>query len=149
TERAEILAALAGTRNLVALTGDIHAFYASEIHVDPSEIQDDPVCVEYVCAGISSSPVQEIAQGVVDSSDAFIPLKNLVPQFDTILANTSPEYKYVASLAHGVAVVEVHADTEITVEFIQIDDVKSKDWDGTVSRKKFRTASGTPRIETM
>ena len=34
TERAEILGALKDVENLVVVTGDIHAFYASELHVD-------------------------------------------------------------------------------------------------------------------
>ncbi len=146
TERREILEAVAGVRNIVALTGDIHAFYAAEIHLDPDDTTDKAVAVEYVTAGISSSPVQEIAQGVVDSSTAFKPLQPLVPQFDAILLDTSPEYKYALSNGHGVGIVEVNGDVDITVTFLQINDVKSADWDGEVTRVSFTTKSGQSKV---
>lgn len=149
TERAEILAALAPVTNVVALTGDIHAFYAAEIHLDPDVLTDTPTMVEYVTAGISSSPVQEIAQGVVDSSDAFAPLAPLVPQFDTILTQTSEEYRYAKSQIHGVSIVEVDGDAEIRVTFLQIADVKSAEWDGEVTKVSFRTVAGTNTVETL
>jgi len=148
SERREILEELAGLNNLVALTGDIHAFYAAEIHVDPDDVSDDPVMVEYVTAGISSSPVQEIAQGVVESSPLLEALTDLVPQFDTILQATSPEYIYAKSLIHGVSIVEVEAG-EMRVHFLQIADVKTKEWDGSVEKVSFRTVSGTSRVESL
>ncbi len=148
SERAEILQALSGVSNVVALTGDIHAFYAAEIHLDPDVLTDEPVMVEYVTAGISSSPVQEIAQGVVDSSGAFEPLSDLVPQFDTILTATSPEYIYANSNIHGVAFVEVSA-AELAVTFFEIADVKQEDWDGSVQKRSFRTVAGTNRVEAL
>jgi alkaline phosphatase D len=147
SERAEILTALAGVQNLVALTGDIHAFYAGEVHVDFDNPGAEPVAVEYVTAGISSSPVQEITQNVVDNNEALkaYGLADLVPQFDSILTSSSPHYKYASSLAHGISVIDVTA-AEITVTFLEIADVKTKDWDGTVGRKTFKTTSGSNRI---
>jgi alkaline phosphatase D len=145
TERREILEALAGTPNVVALTGDIHAFYAAEIHVDPDDLADEPVLVEFITAGISSSPVQEIAATVVAGDPAFEPLADLVPQFDTVLQATSPEYKYARSNAHGVAIVEVDAD-ELAVEFLEISDVKSAEWDGAITRTKLKTVAGSNRV---
>jgi alkaline phosphatase D len=146
TERKEILTALNGTRNVVALTGDIHAFYACEIHVDPDAIAGAPALVEYVTAGISSSPAQEITQGTVDSNPAFSTLAGLVPMFDQILTDTSPEYKYASSLGHGVAIVDVDGDVELRVTFLQIADVKSATWDGSVGRVSFKTVSGTSAV---
>lgn len=146
SERSEILNAINGTRNVVALTGDIHAFYACEIHVDPDAITGTPALVEYVTAGISSSPAQEITQGVVDSNPAFATLAGLVPMFDPILTATSPEYKYANSLSHGLAIVDVDGDTELRVTFLQIADVKKAEWDGSLTRKSFKTVSGSNTV---
>ncbi len=145
TERKTILDAIAGTSNVVAVTGDIHAFYASEVHADPGDTTTEPVLVEYVTAGISSSPAQEIVETVVNSSSAFEALIPLVPMFDEVMKGTSPEYKYADSLAHGIAIADVSAD-EFAVEFIRIGDVTVKDWDGKVERKKFKTVAGSARV---
>lgn len=149
SERREILEAFAaaGTTNIVALTGDIHAFYAAEIHVDPDDLTDKPVLVEFVTAGISSSPAQEITQNVVDSNSSFAELAGLVPQFDTILTDTSPEYKYANSLSHGISIVEVRGNTELEVTFLQIADVKSEQWDEKLERVVWKTKSGQSTLE--
>ena len=149
TERAEILNELSGVTNLVAITGDIHAFYAGELYVDFDNPTPTPMAVEYVTAGISSSPAQEITENTVNSSDALknFGLGDLVPQFDTILTSTSPHYKYAKSLSHGIAIMEVDGDKEVRVTFVQIADVKSPTWDGTAERVKFRTASGSNTVE--
>ncbi len=149
TERAEILNAIAGTPNMVALTGDIHAFYAAEIHADPDVLTGDPLMVEYVTAGISSSPVQQIAATVVEGNPAFADLAALVPQFDEILQATSGEYKYANSNTHGVAIVDIDAAAEFKVTFLQIADVKTEDWDGKVTRKSFRTVAGSNKVEAL
>jgi alkaline phosphatase D len=148
TERAEILGALSGVKNLVVLTGDIHAFYAAELQVDFDK-PAAPVAVEYVCAGISSAPVQEITESVVaqlDASGSF-GLKDLVPQFDQVISAASPAYKYTKSSTHGIAVVDVDSDKEIRVTFVQIADVKSKSWDGKATRVKLKTVSGSNTVE--
>lgn len=149
TERTEILEQLANVENLVALTGDIHAFYAAELHVDFDNPGPKPIGVEYVTAGISSSPVQEITAVAVlslDPSGSF-GLADLVPQFDQILTSTSPHYKYANSAAHGVSVIEVDKKKEIRVHFFHIADVKTESWDGTFERVSFRTASGSNVVE--
>lgn len=148
SERREILEAIAGEKNVVALTGDIHAFYAAEIHVDPDVLDDEPVMVEYVTAGISSSPAQEITANVVAGNPLFESLADLVPQFDEILRATSLEYKYAKSQSHGVTIVEVSAE-EIVVEFLQIADVKTKEWNGKVDRVVHRTVAGSSRVEAL
>jgi alkaline phosphatase D len=147
SERAEILSALAGVENLVALTGDIHAFYAGELQID-FDSPAAPIGVEYVTAGISSSPAQEIAQNTVDNNELLkaLGLGELVPNFDEILRNTNPHYKYAKSLTHGIAIVDVEASV-INVSFVQISEVKSKDWNGSFERVELRTASGSNRVE--
>ncbi len=146
TERREILEALEGTPNVVAVTGDIHAFYAAEIYVDPDTRDGDPVLVEYTTAGISSSPAQEITQGVVDSNGAFMLLAELVPRFDEILLASSPEYRFANSLGHGIAIATV-TEGAFDVTYLQIADVKEEEWDGEVERVSFRTEAGTASVE--
>lgn len=148
SERKDILEALVGTSNIVALTGDIHAFYAAEIYADPDLRDGPPVLVEYTTAGISSSQAQEITQSVVDSSPAFTPLASLVPQFDEILLGASPEYKYANSLGLGVSIAEVSADA-FDVTFLEIDDVKDPEWDGEVTRVRFHTALDSGVVEQL
>jgi alkaline phosphatase D len=155
TERKEILTELASVENLVALTGDIHAFYAGELHVDFDNPGPKPIGVEYVTAGISSSPVQEITAVAVLSLDppttecptGCFGLADLVPQFDQILTKASPHYNSANSKAHGVAVIEVDKKNEIRVHFFHIADVKTEAWDGTFERVSFRTASGSNVVE--
>jgi alkaline phosphatase D len=149
TERKEILEQLASVQNLVALTGDIHAFYSGELHVDFDAPGATPIGVEYVTAGISSSPVQEITAVAVKGLDPtnLFGLADLVPQFDDILLSSAPHYKYAASTVHGVAVVEVDRAAELRVHFLQVSDVKSATWDGSFERVSFRTLAGSNRVE--
>lgn len=148
TERAEILTALKGVKNLVAITGDIHAFYASELQLDYAN-PGEPVAVEYVTAGISSSPVREIAETQVNGldPDGSFGLKPIVPQFDQVLLDSNNHYKYNKSFAHGVSVMEVDGDKEVRVTFLDIQDVTTETWDGKVEKTGFRTTSGSNRIE--
>lgn len=149
SERAELLRTIAGVDNVVAIAGDIHAFYASELYEDFDDQSVPPVAVEYVCAGISSSPVQEITQSTVDSNPTLsaLGLGALVPQFDAILTQASPQYRYAKSLSHGIAIMDVQADAAVEVEFLQIADVRTPEWDGSVERVRFRTPAGSRRID--
>ena len=84
-------------------------------------------------------------RGRLDASGAY-GLKDLVPQFDTLLSQANPHYKYANSLAHGISVMEVDED-EVRVSFIVIKDVKNATFDGNVERVNFRTAAGTNTVE--
>jgi alkaline phosphatase D len=146
SERAEILGALSGVRNLVSIAGDIHAFYASELHVD-FDAPGEPVAPEFVVAGISSSPVQEETRIAVEGNPTLVALglADLVPMFDEVLQEANPHYRYTASLANGIAVAEVAADA-IEVEFLHVSGIEQPQWDGAVERVRFRVASGSPRV---
>jgi alkaline phosphatase D len=147
SERSEILAAIAGTPNVVALTGDIHAFYAADLYVD-FDNPDTPVAVELVCAGISSASVQEETQQTIDASPTLkaLGLGDLVPMFDDIVNATNPAYlRYGKSLVNGVATLDVRADA-IEAVFLEIGNVRSPDFDGNVERVRLRCASGTNRV---
>ena len=152
TERKEVLEALSSVENLVVITGDIHAFYAGELHADFDAPGVKPIGVEYVCAGISSSPFQEIVatQALGLDPDGAFGLKELAedPQkFDAALATANPHYKHIDSFAHGIAIVDVNTDKDIQVTFMKVADVKTKAFDGTVTRTRYKTTAGSNTIE--
>ncbi len=150
SERAEILGAIASTPNVVALTGDIHAFYACEIYEDFDTPSAVPVCVEYTTAGISSRSVKEITQRIVEQ-DALLSglgLLEAVDRFDEILQAASPHYLFQKSEAYGVSIVDVEGDTEIRVTFLEVQNSTEPEYAGVAARHTFRTASGSPTVET-
>ena len=150
SERSEILDAIKDVDNVVVVVGDIHAFYASELYVDFDNPSTTPAAVEYVVSGISSSPMQESVQRTVDGNATLsgLGLGDLVSDFDQILTDTSPQYKYAASNISGIAIATVSA-TAFDVEFLQIADVKAPTWDGNLKRVKLRTTAGTKSIEVV
>lgn len=147
SERAEILDALRDVEDLVILTGDIHAFYASDVYVDFDDPQDK-VAVEYVCAGISSSPVQEIVEKTIATSETLssLGLEEVVPQFDTLVKQASDHYQYLSSNVNGIAIVEVDA-AALAVTFLVVGDVKDGADAGVTERIQFRTPAGSKAIE--
>jgi alkaline phosphatase D len=154
TERKEVLEALSGVENLVVITGDIHAFYAGELHADFDAPGAKPVGVEYVTAGISSSPFQEIVAGQVlnldpDGNYGLKPLATDVAKFEQVLQTASPHYKHTDSFSHGIAIMDVNTDQDIQVTFLRVADVKTKAFDGKVTRTRFKTASGTSTVEKL
>jgi alkaline phosphatase D len=150
TERQEILTALSGVTNLVAITGDIHAFYAAELHPDFDMPGPKPVGVEYVTAGISSQAVASSAQGVLsDPTYANLGLLDLVPMWDMLLTQDSPHYRYGNSFVNGVSVCDLAAD-KIEVTFLIIKDVQNPDFNpSTVERARFRTTAGSNTVEVL
>ncbi len=152
SERKTILSALGSqVTNLVALTGDIHAFYAVELQAD-FDAPGEPVGVELVTAGISSKSVQEIAQNFVESSQTLtdLGLLALVPRFDELLQAAGPHYRYAKSKANGIAVVDLTA-AALECTFLELDTeaVRQPTWDGAVTRTRFRVAAGTNRLEPL
>lgn len=149
SERRAILEAVAEVENLVVITGDIHAFYAAELHPDFDAPGTRPVGVEYVCAGITSQSVQLIVQGVVDSNAVLsaLGLGALVPRFDEILRSTNASHlRYANSLANGVAVMSVNRAESVNVSFLIVPDVRNAEFDGSVERIEFLTVAGANRV---
>jgi alkaline phosphatase D len=147
SERDAVYGALSGVDNLVALAGDIHAFYASELQADYDN-PADPIAVEYVVAGISSTPVQTITQRTVSGNDVLLALGlgDLVPRFDELLQAASPHYKYARSNENGVGIVDLSADA-FEMTFLKVNDPTAETFDGQVARTRFRTAAGSRRVE--
>jgi alkaline phosphatase D len=106
SERRQILGAFArtGLSNLLVLTGDIHAFFASELHVDFDTPTAKPIGVEYVTAGISSSSLEAIMDSFVPMDSALRPVADAwASSADTVLRNTNPHLKFANTNAYGFA----------------------------------------------
>jgi alkaline phosphatase D len=146
SERRQILQGVQTAGNVVVLTGDIHAFYAAEVHLD-FDMPGEPVAVEYVVGGISSLPVAKNAEQLVCGDPALEPLLcDVAPEFDMRLAADSPHFKYTNSFDNGIALCHV-TEGELQVTFLQVkDDVSEPGYTGAVDRASFRTVSGTNRV---
>ncbi len=147
SERAEVLGAVSGAENLVVLTGDLHANYANELHLD-FDAPADPVAVEFVTAGISSRSFQEIIERIVEGNDLLqaLGLGPLVARLDELTAARNPHVKYTKNRAYGVGWIQVSADA-LDVRFLEVDDVTSDAFMGSSGEVKFTVASGSNRIE--
>ncbi|MSP72417.1 MAG: hypothetical protein EXR76_09610 [Myxococcales bacterium] len=144
SERAALLRSVAeaGQKNLIVLSGDIHAFYASQLYVD-FDAPAEAVGVEFVVGALSSTPVQEITKRTIAGSPTLtaLGLADLVPQFDELLGAASPHYVYRNSQLNGFAIAEVNALT-FEVELVQLDGVTDL-VAPTPKRVRFRVAAGS------
>ena len=105
--------------NVVALTGDIHAFFAGPVMDDYDAGTPVPVMVDLVTAGLSSNSFQSYFKSVVDSDPTFADAKALVyttdgsgamvNTFNSTLKTFNPWLKYVNTDAQGYAVVTLTA----------------------------------------
>ncbi len=120
-ERKSLMAFLKnqGVGNVVALTGDIHAFFAGPVMDDYDAATPVPVMVDLVTAGLSSNSFQSYFKSVVDTDAAFAAAKPLVyatqggatvNTFNATLKAFNPWLRYVDTDAQGYAVVTLTAD---------------------------------------
>lgn len=149
SERAEVLTALKDVSNLLVCTGDIHSFYAAELHVDFDnvKIDDKPLAVEYVTAGISSASLKElIGKFIPEDSPLHFIANSWTNAADQALLDSNPTYlKHADTDSYGFALMKVDAK-EVAVTFIQVGSPKDKAYSGVIDRTKFTTAVGTNRI---
>jgi len=108
-----------GIANVVALTGDIHAFFAGPVMDDYDAATPTPVMVDLVTAGLSSNSFHSYFKSVVDSDPAFAAAKALVytmqngamvNTFNGTLKAFNPWLRHVDTDAQGYAVVTLTAD---------------------------------------
>lgn len=105
--------------NVVALTGDLHAFFAGVVMDDYDAASPVPVMVDIVTAGISSNSLFSYYKSVVDTNAAFASAKPLVyttvngqvvNTFNTTLSSFNGNWiKYLDTDAQGYAVVTLTA----------------------------------------
>lgn len=146
SERRAILEACAGVDDLVVLSGDLHGFYAAELHADFDNPGAEPIAVEYAVSAISAATVDVQLHAAIASNvvlDA-LGLDALVPEFDPNLLATNPHLHHADSITNGLMVVAVGADA-VEVEMLRVTDVTQAD--GTVAATvRFHTPRGSRRV---
>jgi alkaline phosphatase D len=115
-----------GVRNLVALTGDIHAFFAGPVMDDYDAITPKPVMVDLVTAGISSNSFFSYFKNVVDTDPSFAAAKPLIygeaagkiqNAFNGTLKQFNADWmRHIDTDAQGFAVVTL-TETELRCVF--------------------------------
>ncbi len=104
--------------NVVAITGDLHAFQCGVIRDNPDPAIGTPVAVDFVAAGISSDSFYHyMRDGAVGT-----PLTPLVASpavFDGLLRGNNPDFAYVDHDAQGYAIATVTASA-FTVMFNKV-----------------------------
>jgi alkaline phosphatase D len=118
--RAELLGYLRSQNvaNVVAITGDLHAFQCGVVYDNADPATGKAVAVDFVSAGISSSSFYQYLR----AGSAGTPLAPLVatPQtFDGVLRLNNPAFAYVDHNAQGYAVATVTA-AAFTVVFNKV-----------------------------
>lgn len=121
-ERKALLAYLKNNAigNVVALTGDLHAFFAGVVMDDFDAASPTPVMVDLVTAGLSSNSLFSYYKQVVDTVPAFAAAKSLiyttngngqvVNTFNSTLSAFNGNWiKYLDTDAQGYAVVTLTA----------------------------------------
>ena len=129
SHKAELLGFLKdnGIRNVVAITGDLHAFQCGVVRDVPDPALGTPVLVDFVAAGISSSSFYSY----VKAGSAGTPLAPLAASpalFDAVLRGHNPDFAYVDHDAQGYASAVV-TPTSLVVTYTK---VRSLNADGTL-----------------
>jgi len=150
--RAELLGHLRtnDVKNVVAITGDLHAFQAGTIYDNNDPATGRAVAVDFVSAGISSSSFYQYLRAGAGST----PLAPLVatPQgFDGVLRVNNPAFAYADHDAQGYAVATVTA-TSFTVMFNKVKPLEANGAAPSAplaKRTRITVAAGstTPRVE--
>jgi len=120
-ERKNLMAFLKtnNVRNVVALSGDIHAFFGGQVMDDYDAASPAPVMVDLVTAGLSSNTLLSSIRSIVDNDQAFAALRDLiysnaggtlVNTFDSTLRTFNPWMRHVNTNAEGYALVTLTPD---------------------------------------
>lgn len=120
SHKAEILGFLKQQQisNVVALTGDLHAFQCGVVRDGPDTTTGTPVLVDFVAAGISSSSFYSYVKAGAGTT----PLAALVAApavFDAVIKAHNPDFAYVDHDAQGYASA-VLTPTSLVVTFNKV-----------------------------
>jgi alkaline phosphatase D len=129
THKAELMGFLRdqGVQNVVAITGDLHAFQCGVVRDVPDPATGTPVLLDFVSAGISSSSFYSYLQ----AGSAGSPLASLVATpatFEAVAGANNPDLKYHDHDAQGYATATVSA-SQMVVTFNKVKPLNS---DGSV-----------------
>ncbi|OQS41945.1 alkaline phosphatase D family protein [Chromobacterium haemolyticum] len=148
-----------GIANVVALTGDIHAFFAGPVMDDYDAASPSPVMVDLVTAGVSSNSLFSYFKNVVDTVPAFSKAKPLiyttvggqvVNTFTSTLQNFNSWLKYVDSDAQGYALVTL-TPAKLSCAFHKVGALNggSAPNPATASVKTVEVAAGSPAVNVL
>ncbi|MES2015417.1 MAG: alkaline phosphatase D family protein [Pseudomonadota bacterium] len=128
THRAELMTHLKtnNVKNVVAITGDLHAFQCGTIRDNPDPAIGTPVAVDFVAAGISSDSFYRYLHDGAGATP-LAPLVATPATFDAVIRGHNPDFAYADHDAQGYAIATVTA-TAFTVMFNK---VKPLNADGT------------------
>ncbi|MEP6503753.1 MAG: alkaline phosphatase D family protein, partial [Betaproteobacteria bacterium] len=115
-----------GIANVVAITGDLHAFQCGVVRDTPDPASGTPVLLDFVSAGISSSSFYSYLK----AGAAGTPLASLVATpatFEAVVGGNNPDLKYHDHDAQGYTTATVTA-AQMVVTFNK---VKPLNVDGT------------------
>lgn len=115
-ERKNLMAFLKtnGIRNVVTLSGDIHAFFAGQVMDDYDAAAPAPVMVDLVTAGLSSNTLVTRLRAEIQNDQAFAAVRDLlfgnvggtvVNTLDATLRAFNPWLRHVDTNAEGYALV--------------------------------------------
>lgn len=106
-------------QNVVAITGDLHAFQCGVVRDKPDTSTGTPAVVDFVSAGISSSSFYSYVKAGAGTT----PLAALVTSpavFDAVLKGNNPDFAYVDHDAQG------YASATLTASSLQVIYTKMK-----------------------
>ena len=153
--RDALLAELSGVPNVIAITGDIHAFFAGTpmVRSDPSK-----KIVEFVTSSISSTTFQRLLQNQVaddpvlstvpGAADLAAAIKDLLQ----LSGGPNAHLGYADVTAHGYAIVEASATQVLTSYYSHAEDVVSEshyddaNLDALFNVARFRVDAGAPEL---
>ena len=131
TERRQVLEALraGGVQDLTFITGDIHTFFAGDVHVN-GRVTTPAVGTEFVGSSITSL-----------GFESFGPAG---PALQAGAPAPNPHLKFIDGFKRGYGVLEARPD-ELRVTFRTAD--ATRRGAPTTDLARFRVAAGTPRVE--
>ncbi len=120
SHRAELMTYLKtnSIKNVVAITGDLHAFQCGTIRDNPDPAIGTPVAVDFVSAGISSDSFYRYLHDGAGATP-LAPLVATPATFDAVVRGHNPDFAYADHDAQGFAVATV-TPTSFTVMFSKV-----------------------------
>jgi alkaline phosphatase D len=123
SERKDMMAFLRDNSvpNVVALTGDIHAFFAGQVMDDYDAATPAPVMIDLVTAGVSSTSLFKFYVDQIHNVPGLSGLQplvyqNVINKLNGTMSTYNSWLKYIETDAQGYAVVTLTGDT-LTCEF--------------------------------
>lgn len=118
SHKAELLSYLhtQNIQNVVAITGDLHAFQCGVVRANPGDLNSPPVLVDFLTAGISSQSFYNyIKSGAAVVNPLLGALVQTPQTFDSLLKHFNPDFAYVDHDAQGYATATITSDSMVVV----------------------------------